>query len=67
MEWVSVNDGLPPEHMDVLVSDGFDIAEANHTSFGACGIEWFYRFDGCGGVMGHITHWMPRPELPEAE
>ena len=51
MKWISVEDAMPGYNDQVAVSDGGNVA-----------IGASYLFD-----EWTITHWMPLPEIPEAE
>ena len=64
--WISVEDELPPKKSEydalsnnVLATDGKEIYESvyNH-DFG----EWFTHDLW---AINNITHWMPKPALPE--
>ena len=56
--WISVEDKLPEEHTDVIVTNGSNVAyckkygDGFYTNIGKC----------C-----NVTHWMPIPELPKEE
>ena len=53
-EWISVNDELPVEGVEVLAWEDC----LYHVTFWT-GDEW--------DAMGDITHWMPLPEPPEEQ
>jgi len=79
MEWISVEDRLPDNHVNVLASDGVIIFAAywadDSNAFKVGGWEDCFF---CGGssmvsfvqkyhTIKKITHWMALPELPNKE
>lgn len=56
--WISVEDKLPEEHTDVIVTDGSSVAHCKKYGDG------FYTNIG---KCCNVTHWMPIPELPKEE
>jgi hypothetical protein len=78
-EWISVNDRLPPESVEVLVFCKFDNSPLiAHHSYGV----WHEKCDNIvihgdawydteihevviGDTGYQITHWMPLPEPPK--
>jgi hypothetical protein len=58
-KWISVKDRLPDTGIEVLVVSGTDREVAwRHIDDG----EW-----SSYSALGHVTHWMPLPALPEEE
>ena len=70
MEWISVEDTLPPkrkgksESIHVLTC----IADQKHSVVvGSYDFEnecWEDSVEGWSGNMGHVTHWMCLPKVP---
>lgn len=56
--WISVEERLPEEHTDVIVTDGRNVAHCKKYGDG------FYTNIG---KCCNVTHWMPIPELPKEE
>jgi hypothetical protein len=56
--WISVEDKLPEEHTDVIVTDGSNVAHCKKYGDG------FYTNVG---KCCNVTHWMQIPELPKEE
>lgn len=56
--WISVEERLPEEHTDVIVTDGSNVAYCRKYGDG------FYTNVG---KCCNVTHWMPIPELPNEE
>lgn len=56
--WISVEERLPEEHTDVIVTDGSNVAYCRKYGDG------FYTNVG---KCCNVTHWMPIPELPKEE
>ena len=56
--WISVEDKLPEEHTDVIVTDGSSVAHCKKYGDG------FYTNIG---KCCNVTHWMPIPELPKED
>lgn len=54
--WISVEDKLPEEHTDVIVTDGSNVAHCKKYGDG------FYTNVG---KCCNVTHWMQIPELPK--
>lgn len=64
-KWIKVEDQLPEVGIEVLVYVGMPVAPSGELDFGFIGDdgEWNiarYR-------SSNVTHWMPKPEDPEAE
>ena len=56
--WISVEDRLPEEHTDVIVTNGSNVAYC---------IKYGDGFYTNIGKWCYVTHWMPIPELPKEE
>jgi hypothetical protein len=56
--WISVEEKLPEEHTDVIVTDGSNVAHCKKYGDG------FYTNIG---KCCNVTHWMPIPQLPKEE
>ena len=56
--WISVEERLPEEHTDVIVTDGSNVAHCKKYGDG------FYTNIG---KCCNVTHWMPIPQIPEEE
>ena len=56
--WISVEERLPEEHTDVIVTDGSNVAYCRKYGDG------FYTNVG---KCCNVTHWMPIPELPKED
>jgi len=71
MEWISIEDQLPPKNVYVLISryDGRKNVKMHFIQI-ACrfGEQWFSDHDGdeLDPKYGIITHWMPLPEPVKA-
>lgn len=69
MEWISVNDRLPEQDVDVILFDGSQVFCGNLT-IGSDGYKHWGN-QGCDGICygwyqkAEITHWMPLPSSPE--
>ena len=62
--WISVEERLPVDTMDVLVTDGCSIEKARgHPD--DYGVVWMLQSPFCTMGEDTITHWMPLPELPK--
>ena len=59
--WISVDERLPTEDENVLVSttDGIHVASVDEY-----GLWWPSAGDACG--FPDVSHWMPLPEPPKA-
>lgn len=57
--WISVEDRLPEDDVDVLTRRATGMSVESH-----CGFGWAY--DEYNGKW-RVTHWMPLPEPPEVE
>ena len=57
--WISVEDRLPEDDVDVLTRRATGMNVETH-----CGFRWDY--DEYNGKW-RVTHWMPLPEPPEVE
>jgi len=58
MQWVAVEDALPPIELDVLVWDEFNVYITNRLDSNY--IVW----DESTQILDGVTHWMPMPEPP---
>lgn len=72
MEWISVEDRLPEENEQVLITDGSDVFYAYKYYYEGWDYQIAEDFDGEEGVFStnamkekHVTHWMPLPEPPK--
>jgi hypothetical protein len=78
-EWISLEDALPEEHQDVLITNGIRVAaaEANYYTpsdakrkgfpiyWEGCNIEgWDWYFVFEEEDNKGVTHWMPLPDPP---
>ena len=78
MEWISVEDELPPADIEqiyfVLTKDEF-CEDYPSTSLWMTGGVWVETWEPCepywliedGGKDGKVTHWMPIPELKKPD
>lgn len=58
-EWISVNDGLPEERIQVLAINGFKkIRQVSWMEYTGQNKEWF---------LETFTHWQPLPQPPTSE
>ena len=58
-EWISVNDGLPEDDVDVLTRRATGMSVEAYHGFG-----WSYdEYNG----RWVVTHWMPLPQPPKGE
>lgn len=65
-EWISVEERLPQEGIEVIVALQIGDRLAVDTDR-IHGREWFaYGSRGYRG-SGYVTHWMPLPEVPKGE
>ena len=78
-EWVSIEDALPEEHQNVLITNGIRVAAAEtnyHLPDDAKRLGFPIYWDGCN-IEGRdwyfvfeeednkgVTHWMPLPDPP---
>ena len=74
-EWIKCSERMPPEHVGVLVTDGYLVTAAEWGPIkykdgrvvpwwdGHCfsGHEWEFDFSNTS-----ITHWMPLPSPPNS-
>jgi len=66
VEWVSVEDGLPEESQDVLISyKTIDGKRYIYTGFYFLGIWHFAEQGEEIGFQRKVTHWMPLPAPPK--
>ena len=56
--WISIEDRLPEEHTNVIVTDGSNVAHC---------IKYGDGFYTNIGKCCNVTHWMPIPKLPKEE
>ena len=56
--WISVEERLPEEHTNVIVTDGSNVAHC---------IKYGDGFYTNIGKCCNVTHWMPIPKLPKEE
>lgn len=64
--WISVNDKLPAQHVDVLTitkSKVIDKTSLEHSKFFRYNPHWTNR--EYITEIEDVTHWMPLPEAPE--
>jgi len=59
--WISVNEKLPEEDIDVLVANGLGVEIAAYTTNPIK--QWY----GMSGQTVYVNYWMPLPEPPEEE
>ena len=64
-EWISVEDRLPEESVDVLVvvKIGNRVSVDTDRIYGG---KWF-NYGKLGHLQGYVTHWMPLPEPPKTK
>lgn len=62
-EWISVDDRLPAEEVDVLVFGKRGVM-IGYTVAGVFGGQWA-SFETEEATKFDVTHWMPLPELPK--
>lgn len=63
MEWINVKNRFPEDDINVVVTDGEDMAIAFYEEDKWFMVSWdMYNFD-----QDNITHWMSVPELPQKE
>ncbi len=70
MEWISVEDRLPPARKKVLIAynRGVSIAERNGYLVDPTKTEPYWRgVHGPKHSLRSVTHWMPLPDPPEKE
>lgn len=60
MQWVAIEDALPPVELDVLVWDEFNIYITNRLDSNY--IVW----DESAQILDGVTHWMYLPKPPYA-
>lgn len=65
-EWISVEDRLPEDRIDVLVcmNGGKEVAVITGVAFIGDNGNWF---DYHNFQLRSITHWQPLPEPPEVQ
>jgi hypothetical protein len=72
MNWISVNDRLPEDIRNVLVTDGTDVSQARYESdgFHFSAFDLLIADNRCGfadiELWGDITHWC-EINLPETD
>jgi len=70
-EWISVKDKLPGFNQSVLCCDGFETCVAEYlesckNDYGVFFEEGFW-INGAASIFENVTHWMPLPEVIEAQ
>jgi len=66
-QWVSIEDGMPDEDVDVLVTDGADMWVMSYSNQDDDG-SYYYMWEDKSGQTAEIcdmTHWMELPERPK--
>jgi len=58
MQWVAVEDALPPVELDVLVWDEFNVYITNRLDSN------YVVWDESTQILDNVTHWMYLPEPP---
>tara|TARA_S200002703_G_C3793808_1_gene245057 strand:- start:1896 stop:2120 length:225 start_codon:yes stop_codon:yes gene_type:complete len=58
MQWVAIEDALPPVELDVLVWDEFNVYITNRLD--SNDVVW----DESTQILDGVTHWMYLPEPP---
>lgn len=67
-EWVSVKDGLPPDHTTYLVfiRENSGITYIGTSSLNPTKTGFYVAYDDEGNApVEEVTHWMPLPEPPK--
>ena len=59
MEWISIENDLPPIEVDVLVWDGFSTYICNRLD------EDLVVWDESMQILDNVTHWAYLPEPPK--
>ena len=62
-EWISVNEKLPKDYIDVLVY-------MSSYEYGQIAIDRIVHIKGTkvfSHNVSYVTHWMPLPEMPKEE
>ena len=69
-EWISVKDGLPALHFEVLVCNGHGVVRSGYYSYRKdCKGQYLWAYGRYPKVAyaNDITHWMPLPEPPKMD
>jgi hypothetical protein len=68
--WISVKDRLPDDQEEVLtcwLEEKMIQVQTYYLEYAGSGPWWMFGWQNHLLSAGHITHWMPLPELPEDE
>ena len=67
-EWISVEDGLPENDVEVLITDGDMVLGGCWLDWGCHnGLYWNTHNEEKFYALSEVTHWMPLPEPPTEE